>query len=136
MNVHFKDNEKLIYITSAGGQIPNQLAEHGAEFEDVHSAMKKLAPKYEVEVNPDLSKFLTFSDREKYLSEFVEMAQRGFYSYDKTKVGLDEDPLFHIVAWPKTDDNNVISDTNALLSINKSLPANYSPFNLFDYFTD
>ena len=39
--------------------------------------------------------------RNDYLSSFLKMAKKGFVSIDKTNISDYEDPMFHLVCYPK-----------------------------------
>ena len=135
LDIFFKDNSKLIHIASAGGQIPNQLAENDKQNEEFASEILNFEQTFDVEVNENLVEFVNIPDNglERYLRDFVLMASRGFYSYDKTKLGNFEDQFFHLVARPKKNGNQkLISKTQTLLKINTDLPTEFISFNLFE----
>src|SRR5574343_1826661 len=120
LDIFFKDSSKLIHIATAGGQIPNQLADNDKQNEEFASEVSNLEQTFEVEVNQNLAEFVNVPDNglERYLRDFILMASRGLYSYDKTKVGNFEDQFFHLVARPKKAENQLLSTkTENLLTI-------------------
>lgn len=136
LDIFFKDNFKLVHIATAGGQIPNQLAENDRQNEEFASEVSTLYQGFDVEVNPNLGVFenIPKDGLERYLRDFVLMASRGFYSYDKTKLGHFGDQFFHLVARPK-EKTYVILKINRvkLFKINTELPTSFVSFNLFKF---
>lgn len=139
LDIYFKDKFKLIHIASAGGNLPNQLAENDLLNEDFASTITNFEELYEFEVNPNLTGLLNLNDTglDLYLIDFVLMAKRGFYSYDKTILGDFSNPMFHLVARPiLTDNAKAIVNTEILLKIGIVLPTHFDSFNLFDLFVN
>ena len=135
LDIFFKDSSKLIHIATAGGQIPNQLADNDKQNEEFASEISTFDETFEVEVNQNLAEFVNIPDNgiERYLRDFILMASRGFYSYDKTKLGNFEDPFFHLVARPKKTENQLLTaNTENLLSIKTELTTEFVSFNLFE----
>lgn len=134
LDIFFKDNKKCIFLTSAGGRIPNILADNDISNEDFSSTVLSLEELYEVEINNNLVELLNLENETAYLEDFLLMAKRGFYCYDKTNLGNFSDTMFHLVAKPKNADKLFKSSkTENLLTISLSeLPINYTPFNLFE----
>ena len=134
LDIFFKDSSKLIHIATAGGQIPNQLADNDKQNEEFASEISNFEETFEVEVNPNLAEFINIPDNglERYLRDFILMASRGFYTYDKTKLGSFDDPFFHLVARPKKKENqSLIAKTENLLNIETVLPTDFVSFDLF-----
>lgn len=139
LDIFFKDKFKLIHIASAGGNIPNQLADNDYLNEDFASTITILEESYEFEVNPNLTELLNLNDTglDLYLIDFVFMAKRGFYSYDKTNLGDFSNPMFHLAARPIMPDNTeAIINSEMLLKIGIDLPTHFDTFNLFDLFVN
>jgi hypothetical protein len=137
LDIFFEDNSKLVHIASAGGQIPIQLADNDKQNEEFASDILSFEQVFEIEVNPNLIALEIVSQNglESYLIDFVLMARRGFYSYDKTKLGNFEDQFFHLVARPKGNET-IEQDYKKenLLKINIELPSEFNSFNLFNLF--
>nr|WP_315247450.1 hypothetical protein [uncultured Flavobacterium sp.] len=138
IDIFVKDNNKKIHITSAGGRLPDILAENDIRNELIISQRNNFVENFDFIVNPNLNDILNFAtenDLENYLTDFTFMAKCGFYSYDKSNLGNFEDQTYHLVAWPGKRINN---NTNSLIyeqliSIDRILPTELSPFNLFEY---
>ena len=91
--------------------------------------------------NINLNLGLNEIELEFYLRDFRKMAQRGFYSYDKTYIDEFENRFFHLVAYPKISKSasnekkiydKFIQDlfkSKELLRVRK-LPINFEPFDL------
>lgn len=115
-------NKKLIHVATGGGKLPKIIEENDEQNENLHSQILQLPIQFEIEVNPILNEFVSFENdelRELYLTDFSEMAGRGFISIDKSNLGIFEDGIYHIVAYPKRpiiskrinlDLNNFISE--------------------------
>ena len=120
----FLSGNRLFHIASAGGILPEEIKSFDLEESYLYVVSRNLNisedlvtecldgiltgnTNVEVEVNKDYlnTSFTDNSDEEKknYLRSFVEMALRGCYSFDRTKVEDPEDNLYHLVAWPHND---------------------------------
>lgn len=135
LDLFFRDPEKHIHIASGGGLIPGILADNDLMNEAFIFQLENIEETFEIEVNPNLGSLLEITDDylQNYLDDFERMARRGFYSYDKTKLGHFNDHFFHLVAWPKNkkfdmEDNGVF---DGLLRIVTNLPISFDPFDLF-----
>lgn len=135
LDLFFKDNDKPIHIASAGGQIPFLLAENDIQNEEFSSEVSTLEEIFEIETNPGLIDLLniTTENLQAYLNDFISMARKGFYSYDKTNLGDFENAYFHLVAKPKPlMDLKISTLTEKLLKIDTVLPTDFTSFNLFE----
>lgn len=95
----------VVYFASGGGRIPNTVASHPKE--------NKMLTKYfrglpvvndKVVINPNLKDYVSFPNstaKEQYLADFIMMAQRGFFSFDKTNLGDFSNDSYHLVAIPQ-----------------------------------
>jgi hypothetical protein len=138
IDVFLKDNNKLIHIASAGGRLPQFLAENDITNELIINQRNTFSENYEVEINQNLNQILnleTQNDLENYLADFIFMAKCGFYSYDKSKLGDFEDTNFHLVAWPgrKINENKNPLIFEKIISINSIIPTDLNSFDLSEY---
>jgi hypothetical protein len=138
IDIFFKDNNKKIHITSAGGRLPEILAENDVRNELIISQRNSFVENFNFIVNPNLRTILNFDGEnylENYLSDFIFMAKCGFYSYDKSNLGNFEDQIFHLVAWPgeRLNNNADLLIFEQLMPLNRILPTELTPFNLFEY---
>jgi len=140
----FVSDEKFINIhaASGGGIIPNIIIQNN-DLNEYNLNVALQAPQIfdnnEIELNPFLQEYIQLEKEEEleyYLSDFKDMAKRGFFSFDKTHLGLRDNGLYHLVASPKHlyCDDIIINqplrvnfDILTILSNNK-----WSPFNIID----
>jgi hypothetical protein len=103
----------IIHITSAGGRLPNYIAERDKDNESLNAYFRGLRMNFEVTRNPLLEEFVELEELgieedgklplERYEEDFISMAKRGLYSYDKTILGNFDDTQYHLVAKPSTN---------------------------------
>ena len=96
-------NNKPIHVATGGGKLPGIVEENDELNERIHAQILQLPIKYEIEINPILNELVEFDNdesRELYLTDFIEMAGKGFISIDKTNLGIFEDGIYHLVAYP------------------------------------
>ncbi len=105
LDIFCLDNKKLIHIASGGGKIPNPLLETDVYNEPFLESVNDLGTEFEIDINPNLTELLDINDDElnNYLFSFINIAKKGFYTYDKTVLGSFEDMTFHLVAKPRHD---------------------------------
>ncbi len=134
LDLFFKDSQKNIHLASGGGKIPDLLANSDEINENFKDTAILLDEDFEIEVNQELMKVLNLKETEfqNYLFDFVKYAKKGFFSYDKTKLGEFDDMTFHLVAKPKNNKSQRKKGFN-LLKINNSLPETFTTFILSDY---
>ena len=134
LDLYLNDKSKTIHIASGGGRIPDRLAEFDSPIEEFKEIMKTMEEQYDIVINPNLQNLLnleTTEALESYLSDFKKKAKQGLYSYDKTKLGANDDFTFHLVAKPKNKLR--LSNSSNLLMTNIELPEDFQTFNLKDY---
>ena len=82
----FSSNQEgmIAHFASGGsGYIPNEIQSSVSENESVADYVFALAAKNTFTLVPEnIPSFESDSQRDQYLSSFIEMASRGFYSYD------------------------------------------------------
>ena len=97
-------NGIVIHVASAGGKLPKSVQEQGENLNILINYFRSLPESNEnVIINPKLHDYLQFKSQEeevRYLRDFVFMAQRGLYSYDKSVLGNFDDTSYHLVAYP------------------------------------
>lgn len=127
---------KPIHVASAGGRLPNYILDNDRLNKNILKSLRKSEKEdFPFEINPNLNQILEFeSERMRflYLRDFIFMASKGFYSYDKTILGNFENPMYHLVAWPT---NSIILDIEMYSTIphlKDEFPTSINPFNLFE----
>ena len=93
----------LLHFASAGGRLPSIIEGNDLNNEQLHLAILELPSSYEIEINPNLTEITGLSGQqlETYLADFISIAKRGLFSFDKTNINVQQDSNYHLVAWPK-----------------------------------
>lgn len=100
----------LIHLASGGGTIASEVFSNPAHF----SLRKKLRSipeslKLEYKLSPHIDEILANKarnfesqefDRQAYLSDFIDFARCGCFSFDRTYLGNSTDNQYHLVAYP------------------------------------
>ncbi|MFN8296695.1 MAG: hypothetical protein U0T69_10900 [Chitinophagales bacterium] len=140
LDIFLRDSDKFIHFASAGGMLPE-----GAVNSDVYNnlVIEELSQDNsdsEIEINPNISELLSLTDDDltDYLASFVEMAKKGFFSYDKSKLGDFEDQTFHLVAKPKSPIKpNVLYEKfksfEKIINTQKVFPTEFEVFDISEY---
>ena len=139
LDIFFKDEDKIIHLASAGGILPKQLLNSDVYNNRLlNTILTDYSFEFQYELNPNLVEILAINqdELENYTKTFIEMAKKGFYSYDKTVLGDFTDQTFHLVARPVISSLRPykILDNFELLNASKILPNDYLTFNLFEHF--
>jgi hypothetical protein len=95
----FTDNNNIAFVASAGGKLPNKIAQ-SENYNLLSSYFRSLPEKSEVLINHNLSKILGNEIDETYLSDFIFMAKKGLYCFDKSVLNNFSDTKYHLVAKP------------------------------------
>ena len=142
LDIFLSDRSKLIHIASAGGSLPKTVLDSDVYNDNILTSLSQIDSNlsFEVDINPNLVEILDLNENEieNYIKSFVEMASKGFYSYDKTRICNFEDQTFHLVAKPSSPTNpNILFENyelneNLIISI-LSFPNDYQLFNLSEY---
>ncbi|MGE8431846.1 hypothetical protein [Chryseobacterium joostei] len=97
----FTDNNEIAFVASAGGKLPETIAKLGVENGVLSSYFKGLPEISEIIINPQLKDIIP-DVNEAYLSDFINMAKKGIYAFDKTVLNNFFDSNYHLVVNPKT----------------------------------
>lgn len=128
-------NDKPIHVASAGGRIPDYIIKNDRLNKIILKNIRQTLEQQKIIINPNLDEIVNFeseSMRFLYLRDFIFMAARGFYSYDKTVLGNFENTMYHLVAWPE---NQVVIDfkTHSLIpKLDIEFPVAFDSFNLIN----
>ena len=96
----FVAEETIAFVASGGGRLPESVAKSNEQNELLSTFFRSLPETSEVIINPDLSKIVTKSIDDQYLSDFIFMAKRGLFSFDKTVLNNFSNLHYHLVAEP------------------------------------
>lgn len=103
-------NSFLIHLASGGGSIASEVFSSPAHFA-LRKKLKSIPEslKLEYKLSPHIEEILenkarNFAiqkfDRQAYLSDFIEFARCGCFSFDRTYLGDSTDSQYHLVAYP------------------------------------
>ena len=100
----FTDGNEIAFVASGGGRLPFYVSNKSMEeIESIAEHFKDLPIISEVVINPDIDKFITRgTNKREYLSYFVEIAEKGLFSFDKSISNSFSDLNYHLVAKPIT----------------------------------
>lgn len=96
----FIADDKIGFVASGGGKLPNFVAQSSESMNEISSFMKTLPQITEVEINNNLKEIKGTTIENSYLEDFIFMAKRGLYSFDKTYLNNFSDTHYHLVAKP------------------------------------
>ncbi|MGL6127558.1 hypothetical protein [Chryseobacterium artocarpi] len=96
----FTGNNEIAFVASAGGKLPETIAELGEKNGILSSYFRNLPEISDVIINPELKSILP-DVNETYLSDFINMAKKGIYAFDKTVLNNFLDSNYHLVVSPK-----------------------------------
>ncbi len=103
------DSEGMIgHFASGGGGVPEFVDEETTALLTDFFRSLPAVENNEVNISPQLEKYRVFisqQEKERYLKGFIFMAQRGIYAYDKTVLGNQSDPRYHLVVVPQIELN-------------------------------
>jgi hypothetical protein len=131
-------NENVLHFASGGGKLPRTVKEAKNENDFLRSFFNRLESSEEAHVCSDLGKYVTLkSDESKnaYLHDFVLMAKRGLYSFDKTYLGQPLNANYHLVCIPyrklslkdlPSEVQNILSKTRINFDAGKSTAVDLS----------
>ena len=93
------------HVASGGGQFPVSISKSKEMCELLQSFFERydLVSLNKFSINSELKKIVGFNnsyEETKYLKDFILMAQKGLYSFDKTILGNFIDDNYHLVAKP------------------------------------
>jgi hypothetical protein len=98
----FTSDNYIAFAASAGGRLPESISKTSENYELLSAYFRSLPEISEILINKDLSKIIGSEADERYLEDFVFMAKRGLFSFDKSIPNNFDHPLYHLVAKPLT----------------------------------
>lgn len=97
-------NQHLAHFATGGkGAVPLELLSNRPHLQAALAIIRSLPQRCEALVNPELTSHVVLTDASaeaRYLRSFVEMAQRGLYSFD-CHLGTDAPAPYFLVAKPE-----------------------------------
>lgn len=131
---------KIAFFASGGGVIPRSIEPEGNELLSGYFRSLPEIRGNELFVSSRLGDFRNFGSNlqmERYLADFIFMAKRGMYAYDKTELENFLDPLYHLVVAPSIrlsshdipeDIYNKLRETSCSGTFKDALTINLSTF--------
>lgn len=94
-----------IHVASAGGILPYMIRINDEQNEqnlELTNSLQEIYSEKEIEINPNIIELAQIKEQDLqfYLRDFISMAKKRFYSFDKTNIGNPEDTFYHLVAKP------------------------------------
>jgi hypothetical protein len=139
LDIFLLDSNKLIHFASGGGLLPERAINSDEYNNLILAEISQDLSEFEIEINPNLSELLNLNQEnlERYLVSFIEMARKGFYTYDKSKLGNFEDQTFHLVAKPIRPQQNILFEKyylfDKIINPRTDFPTEFEPFNISQY---
>lgn len=97
----FTSNSRIGFVASAGGRLPKSVSKSEENIQLLSDYFRSLPDISDIEINPMLNEIMiNRKPDERYLSDFILMAQKGLYSFDKTMLNNFEDDNYHLVVKP------------------------------------
>ena len=105
----FTNGKEIAFVASGGGKLPGEVSKSKENIENLALYFRSLPKSSDVIINSDLNKIMKAQEiNESYLADFIMMAEKGFFSYDKTILNNFSEANYHLVVRPinplKTDD--------------------------------
>ena len=122
----FTNNEDVAYVTSGGGRLPESVANSSTKNKLLVSFFTNLLITSRVIIDPNLNEMISPPANERYLACFIDMAEKGLFTFDKTILNNFSEPHYHLVAKP----TNPIKIKDLPGEIRKLVSATYYPKNL------
>ncbi|MEN2403168.1 hypothetical protein GKZ90_0025530 [Flavobacterium sp. MC2016-06] len=98
----FINDNKIGFVASGGGKLPNSVTNLDEKIGVISSYFRNLPDKSKVIINNKLEEIKGSTITENYLSDFVYMAKRGLYVFDKSSLNNFSDLNYHLVVKPES----------------------------------
>jgi hypothetical protein len=100
----FTDGKYISFMASGGGKLPNSVSASKEDNQLLVNYFRNLPEISDVEINTELDNLLIkiFGSgvNDRYLEDYISMAKKGLYSFDKTHPNNFLEPHYHLVAKP------------------------------------
>lgn len=97
----FTNNENIGFVASGGGKLPVSVATSKDKATLLSNYFRSLPDRdNNIYINPHLENILGTEVNEDYLFDFIGMAKKGLYTYDKTVLSNFSDTTYHLVVTP------------------------------------
>lgn len=96
----FVSDNAIGCVASGGGKLPESVAFLNDEIWTITSYFRNLPEKTSIIINEELEKIKGAALTDNYLSDFVYMAKRGLFAFDKSNLNNFLDSKYHLVTRP------------------------------------
>lgn len=96
----FLSGEHVVFVASGGGKIPSSVIRNWDMSNKLSSFFRELPPRSGFKLNAKLDDILKGKVNKEYLRDFIFMAERGLFTFDKTHLNTFESTSYHAVAIP------------------------------------
>ncbi len=96
----FIADQNIAFVASGGGKLPQSVAKSLEKNKMLASFFRSLPVISEIIISPDLNKVVMTPINDQYLADFVDMAKKGLFSFDKTVLNDFSESHYHLVAKP------------------------------------
>ncbi len=105
-DVFLYDERKIIHIATAGMTLINSLEEFNSEIDNL-GVVLKYRRAFNNETNENLTRD-NIENQELYQSSFIQMATKGFFSYDKVDIDNPDDYKFQLISRPSYQNKKIV----------------------------
>lgn len=96
----FLNQDNIAFVASGGGKLPNSVAQLHEKIGFISSFFRTLPEIADIVLNDELEVIKKGIVNEAYLRDFIYMAKRGLYAFDKTHLNNFANVEYHLVARP------------------------------------
>jgi len=97
----FTDGHNIGFVASGGGKLPEAISKSNEDIEEMALYFRGLPITTDPIVNPKLNEVMSGrAVNDRYLLDFIDMAKKGLYAFDKSILNNFFDGNYHLVARP------------------------------------
>jgi len=96
----FTSLNKIGFVMSGGGKLPDSVANLDDKLELISAFFRGLPESSGVIINSNLEAIKNTIITDNYLHDFIYMAKRGLFAFDKTVLNNFNETNYHLVAMP------------------------------------
>jgi hypothetical protein len=96
----FTDGDQIGFVASGGGKLPESISLLDENNQSLVSFFRNLPEICDFNLNTELNSILNSNVSEEYLNDFIYIAKRGIYAFDKTILNDFSETNYHLVAKP------------------------------------
>lgn len=112
LDLFFRNNIYLMHFATAGLQVKDEIF-FDTSHNDFRNFIKNFSPpRFKHQLNPALDDIISVKrennkdfNAKLYTADFINYAEMGIFSFDRTFIERTDDTNFHLVAYPILDEN-------------------------------